>query len=136
VCSLLQVLLHFFMSSPVIPVAEIVVGRSDGASFDSNPFQSDPSPTLCRRLLELARLRKKAGRHVVCAKKLVLSPPLTSDVDDSTADHIEVYSSMLDQARLAKRKGHHCLSDDGNKLVRVLTASSSSCSSTQPSMSP
>ena len=88
-------------------------------------FAHEPCPVLTRSLLELARRRKKAGRHVLgSSKTLVLSEPVPEQVP------FEVVASMLDQARLAKRKGHHSLSADKKKLL--LSSTSSSCSTVSP----
>ena len=91
--------------------------------------EAPPSPMLSRRLLDLARQRKKAGRHVLTANNfnngpsvsrrlLVLSPPVGGD-DGSATGQVpdDVLASMLDQARIAKRKGLHQLSEDGSRLL-------------------
>ena len=86
--------------------------------------EAPPSPLLSRRLLDLARQRKKAGRHVLTsstttsARRLVLSAPVGEEpVPD------DILASMLDQARIAKRKGLHQLSEDGSRLLLSSSAS-------------
>lgn len=87
--------------------------------------EAPPSPLLSRRLLDLARQRKKAGRHVLTSgasaavpRRLILSPPVG---DETVPD--DVLTSMLDQARIAKRKGLHHLSEDGSRLLLSSSAS-------------
>ena len=88
--------------------------------------EAPPSPLLSRRLLDLARQRKKAGRHVLTStntatmapRRLVLSAPVG---DEPVPD--DVLTSMLDQARIAKRKGLHHLSEDGSRLLLSSSAS-------------
>ena len=120
----------------------------------SEPFlDGPPSPALSKRLLDQARLRKKAGRHVLSAKRVETAPSviggLVSGVlgafNSTETNHtkvlllappqqqtdeisVELVSSMLDHARLAKRKGLHQLSDDGRKLL--LTGGGTSACST------
>ena len=107
---------------------------SNGPSSSSECFgafgEAPPSPLLSRRLLDLARQRKKAGRHVLTSinnstasapRRLVLSAPVGEEPVPE-----DVLNSMLDQARIAKRKGLHQLSEDGSRLL--LTSSSASVS--------
>ena len=122
----------YYPAAPAISNA-----NADSSHGLVNAFgDAPPSPLLSRQLLDMAKQRKKAGRHILIGststssqtqntRRLILSAPVGEDSNNHTLPE-DVLQSMLDQARLSKRKGLHHLSEDGTRLI--LTSSSSNAS--------